>query len=259
MTTAPQLFAGTAPAGPHRCFFCAGKCGEDVAAKDFVKSSFTSLDTVTLSRWVCLGCVASQQEDAEIVLADGERRAGQKVRGYSWVIESHRRTAATKAHREWLIGQCLDPPGPPFVISIADSGQKHLLYRAVVNHDRDQFTVTLEGERILYRPHELFDRLILARRICAATGKPALADPLSPQSQMRITDHYKTDVWLAAWLAVESQPLSRLATWLCPKKEDCEREFPSATRAATVSEPRDTAAAPERRHRGPATTLSLFD
>lgn len=219
----------------HRCFFCGGLCGEEMPTASFVKKSFTGLDTVTLSPWVCLGCVASQDERANITLADGEVRESQKVRGYSWVIDGAGPIAATKAHREWLIGKCLSPPEPPFVICISDSGQKHLLYRAVVCHSREVVTVTLEGQVITYRPHKLQDRLDLCKRICAATGKPAMVETLTSQSQMRVVEHYDSDEWLTEWLAVAESPLTKLATWLTPKREDCENEHPAAT--AHVTEP----------------------
>lgn len=226
MVTAPMLFLGVNPLGSRICFFCAGRCDETITADSFVKSSFTGLDTVTLSKWVCAGCVASQGEKDQVILPDGEIRDGQKIRGYSWVIDSTGRTGCTKAHREWIASQCLDPPKVPFVICLTDSGQKHLLYRAVVCWSRDEVTVTLEGERITYRPSDLAGRIQLSKQIAAATGKPALKEMLSPQSQMRIVEHYDSDGPLASWLTVQSEPLSRLASWLCPPKEECCIEYP---------------------------------
>jgi len=235
--TAPLLFAVIDPISSHHCFFCGGTCGEDVAAKDFVKSSFTGLDTVTLSSWVCLGCVASQGEKDQVILPDGEIREGQKIRGYSWVITAKGRTSCTKAHRDWIMHQCLSPPETPFVICLTDSGQKHLLYRAVVCWSRDVITATLEGERIDYTPDALVERLALCKQIAAATGKPALKEALSPQSQMRIVEHHDSEKPLALWLEVQTEPLSRLAAWLCPAKEECLNEYPDRT-PAPVAKPK---------------------
>lgn len=231
--TAPMLFAGITPAGDHHCFFCGGTCDESTPAKDFVKSSFTGLDTVTLSPWVCAGCVASQGEKDPVTLPDGETREGQKIRGYSWVVTSEGRTACTKAHREWIAEQCLNPPAVPFVICLTDSGQKHLMYRAAVCWSRDQVTVSLEGELINYTPAALADRISLCKQIAAATGKPALKETLTPQSQMRIVEHHCDETPLAMWLEVQNEPLSRLAAWLCPAKEECVNEYPDRTAAPT--------------------------
>ena len=92
--TAPQLFAGVGPAGVETCFYCGGSCEPIHPASEIVKKSFTGLDTVTLSQWVCTGCVESMDEKAAIVMLDGVKRSGQKTRGYSWVITKDGRTAA---------------------------------------------------------------------------------------------------------------------------------------------------------------------
>jgi CRISPR type IV-associated protein Csf1 len=227
--TATQLFAGRQEFGPAVCFYCCGECEEKNPASEIVKSSFTGLDTVTLSQWVCDGCLAAMQEKATIGLIDGDARAGQKVRGYSWVITQDARYAATKAHRERLLAVCDEPPEPPFVICLTDSGQKHLLYRAVVNASRDVVTVSLELELVTYRPSELVERLELCKRVCAATGKPAMQSSMSPQSLMRIVEHYESEEILAAWLGCCNESLTRLATWLCPAKAECEVEYPRVT------------------------------
>lgn len=249
--TAPQLFglAFNHPetVGRNICFFCGGRCGTDTPSSSFVKKSFTSLDTVTLSPWVCNGCVASQNEDAEIQLVDGESRTGQRVRTYSWVISpnpsypnsSHLQftaKAATKSHRESLLESCLSPPTTPFVICLADSGQKHLLYRAVVCHDRDNPVVTLEGELIRYSPWQLRERIRLCAAVAAVVGKPVLSEgePISTSLGIKIIEEYRDKfpnggayfgrMVVHSFNEKVSEGLTRLAAWLCPPKEAC-REF----------------------------------
>lgn len=226
--TATQLFAKYSPMGNETCFYCGGGCDKTHAAKDVVKSSFTGLDTVTLSKWVCVGCVDAMQEKINITQIDGDSRDGQKVRGYSWIITAIDRKACTKSHRVQLLDACINPPATPFVVCISDSGQKHLLYRAVVNHSRETITVTLEGEAITYQPQELIDRLELCKQIAAATGKPAMKEPMSTQTQMRIIEHYKSESVLSSWINCHFEPLTRLATWLCPAKSECSIEFPES-------------------------------
>lgn len=229
MQTATQLFAKLTPAGTHRCFFCGGWADDVNPADETVKKSFTGLDTVTLSKWVCDGCIEAMGERSDIVLLSGECRSGQKVRGYSWIVTGESRRAATKSHRTELLNACASPPSVPFVICLTDSGKKHLLYRAVVNYSRDTVTVTLEGERITYKPSRLLARFELCRQVCAATGKPALKEPLCTRSQMRVYEHFESDIVLAAWLDCFSEPLTRLATWLCPPKEICSNVYPGIT------------------------------
>ena len=225
--TAPQLFAGIQPAGSRRCFYCGGQCGDEYTAREYVASSFTARDTVAGGEFVCAGCVAALNELADITLLDGTCRTTQRVRCYSWIITDGSSLAATKSHRSQLSSLCLNPPEPPYVICLSDSGQKHLLYRGVVAWSKDPATITLEGERITYKPADLAARLLLCRRVCAATGKPALLEAMRPVLLMRLVEHHLDESLPGEWLAVCKDPVTRLAAWLCPPKEECEREFPS--------------------------------
>lgn len=227
--TAPQLFARYEPQGDETCFYCGGQCDQTHAAKDVVKSSFTGLDTVTLSSWVCVGCVDAMQEGIDLQLIDGTRKSNQKTRGYSWIITATDRKACTKAHRVELLDACINPPSTPFVVCISDSGQKHLLYRSVVNASREMVTVTLELEQISYRPSDLAERIKLTKQVCAATGKPAMQETMSPQTLMRIVDYYESEEILEAWLGCYQESLTRLAIWLTPAKSECEIEYPKVT------------------------------
>lgn len=225
LQTAPQLFAGVPNEGTEICFFCGGRCHQDHLATDYVKSSFTQLASVNRTRYVCKGCVEAMTEGVSLTLVDGVVKHNQKPRGYSWVLTPNKKLACTKAHRAILLDLCLDPPITPFCICLSDSGQKHLLYSAVVNSTRDPITVTLEGVEITYRPSELRSRLRLAMQVCAVTGKPPMTDELGTMNQIALFDHYGNDQVLRAWNACWREPLSRLAVWLCPPKEDCIREF----------------------------------
>ena len=218
--TAPQLFNGQIEHGTHRCFFCGGSCSDDIPSSQFVKSSFTGLDTVTFSPFVCHGCVASQNEQADIQLACGERRAGQKVRGYSWVFNQESRIAATKAHRDFMYGMILEPPKPPFSIVISDSGQKHLIYRSAVNWDVNHFVVGLETEQIQVDASKVIERMVLVQCVCAVVGKPALTEKMSAHSGMMLFESLGQKL-VDEWFSVASDPLTRLMVFLCPKKDDC--------------------------------------
>lgn len=234
--TACQLFAGVPNEGPERCFYCGGRCCREHAAAKRVKPTFTGLGEALRTEWVCTGCIAAMCEDATITLACGEIRHGQKTRGYSWVVDANGRIAATKSHRQWLLETCCNPPSAPFVICISDSGQRHLLYQSKVNTSRDVVVVSLEGELILYEPAALSDRLMLCKKVCAATGKPAMKDQMDPQTMMRIVDHFESEDVLAAWQDCFFEPLTRLAVWLCPPKDECLNEYPAANAPRPVAD-----------------------
>lgn len=139
--TAPQLFAlargRLVRTGDHRCWYCGGAaCDDAPSAEEHVKSSFTARSTAMRGTRVCDGCLATMDERADITLLDGTHRSGQRVRCYSWLIwragNGWCARAATRSHRQHIASWLLDPPAPPWVCSLSDSGQKHLLYLARV-------------------------------------------------------------------------------------------------------------------------------
>lgn len=234
-TSATELFAfarGEAiEHGSHRCFYCGGSCSGRTSAKSHVKKTFTAIASVAGGDAVCGGCIAAMQEKATIRMASGEVRENQKVRCYSWVVTSTDAVAATKAHREYLLGQCLAPPPPPYVICISDSGQKHLLYLSVVVMEKSRTTVTLEGERISFRPHGLQERLSMCKCIAAAVGRPALRDSLTINQRIAVVEYHGDTALLDKWDMVRDEPLSRLAVWFTPAKKDCANEYPRGATA----------------------------
>lgn len=227
MVTATQLFANynPPPDAAEICFYCAGRCDKTHKSADVVKSSFTALDTVTRSDYVCGGCIEAFNEKATVTLLDGEIRTEQKTRLYSWIVYGGKRYGATKSHRAQILELCLSPPPSPYVICLSDSGQRQLLYRASVCSGRVYAVVSLEGERIAYRPEQLAERVELMKQVCAATGKPALLEPITAQIGMRVVEYFGHAEILAAWSELQSDPLTKVAAWLCPPKEECQNEY----------------------------------
>jgi len=148
------------------------------------------------------------------------------MRSYSWVITQLSARAATKAHIEQLRAIALSPPAPPFAIVLSDSGQTHQLYRGVVNYVRDPVVVSLEAERIEYRLGALRSLIDLASRIAAVCGKPALAPPVGIRQAILIMEHYpdgEGESILENWQRQAGTGVGRLAAWLCPGKDHCDR------------------------------------
>lgn len=230
MQTVPQLFVGLMPAGRFRCYYCGGSCTDSHPSAEHVKKSFTSRDTIAGGDYVCDGCLACMSDDTTITLPDLVVRRSQRVRCYSWILTPHTRVAATKSHRGWLLDRCLTPPPPPFAIVLSDSGQKHLLYRGVICWSHEVVTLTLETERITYRPQELADRIALCKQVCTAIGKPGMASTPGASELMRVCEIAGESV-AAEWEKVQGEPLSRLAVWLCPPKEECCNESSPAPAA----------------------------
>jgi len=223
--TATSLFAhayGVQPRpGSARCFYCGAPCPPEHPAKEHIKPTFTERAVAAGGSHVCDGCMLAFSDHLDVVLPDGSKRSRQRVRNYSWVVTRRQAVAATKAHRQWLRRQCLRPPRVPYVISLSDSGQKHLLYRTAVAWERTPIVVWLDGECISYAAEELRDRLRLASRAIQAIGKRAATSP-AIQDYIRLE---KAHPGLAdSWNRLKNEPLTRLAMWLSPGKElTCQR------------------------------------
>lgn len=228
--TAPQLFAAAlrehCPSGPNRCFYCGGACAEDYRAREYVKDTFTNYSGVACvgSPWVCGGCVAA--------MVNGRPLAGydklQKTWTFSWVVTEKSADHYTKANIDVLAKICLSPPEPSYAIVLADSGQKHQLYLAPVNHDRRQVSLILETQRIDYAVNDLFERMKLCSRIVAATSKPALRETPDIRLAIQLSNYWSDwEALLATWTRVCGEPLSRLAAFLCPNKERSAIEYPT--------------------------------
>lgn len=231
--TACELLAianGIKCEGEHKCVFCGAKAYREHALSE----TFTSHDTLVRpsSKHICEGCVIALQEAGTGTRPDGQEYTVNKSfrRMHTHIITEKQVVIATKEHIEFIRNTCLNPPEPPFVISIAISGQKHILYRGAVNRIREHVQVTLEGEKIEYHINNLKTRLELTSRLVAATGKPALASGMSVSMWFAVCDRYGRDnggIYCKEWEKVQYEPLSRLAAFLTPKKEVCQIAYPN--------------------------------
>jgi hypothetical protein len=228
MLTATQLFSLahrlTDPIGCERCALCGGPCDGAILIDSVLSDSFTDWHHVA-GDYLCDACHRTLR---------AENREDQP-RLYSWVLTESVAHRYTKANLRELTEWCLNPPAPPYVILIATSGQKHLLFKARVTHDPSIVGVDLEGDRIEFPPENLASRLDLCGRIVAATGKPALSE-FNPVTLAIGLENYWRE-WeqiYNTWEQVKDEPLSRLATFLTLKKEDSQHGYPSNKVAATA-------------------------
>lgn len=236
--TASELFSGISLPGLYRCYYCGASCDDQYRSSTYVKDTFTNRDIVKYpqSLTVCQGCVDSLGlGDDAMNMIDGSIRVRENSRGmqprlYSWILTPRRRLAATKAHIALLRDAILEPPEPPFVIILADSGQKQLIFRAPIALDRLVFPVMLEDSVIEVIPDLLTERIAQAVPIVAALGKPALLGDLSFSSWTRVQEYFGSIDLLEKWIDMRSQPLSRLAAWLSPSKEEAQIEYPAIER-----------------------------
>ena len=142
----------------------------------------------------------------------------QKTQNYSWLIESDKQTPFSKANKSQIAEVLLSPPDPPWAFAIADSGQKHLVYRAPVNYE-SPYVVQLELEQVVYTTSQLRTRLSLAKRVVSVVGHKGAANPSVTLAIVAGTDTTER------WFEVFNEPLTRLALYVCPSKDVCENEI----------------------------------
>ncbi len=265
----PHLLAmafGEDCVGEERCALCGAPADGSRTVKEWIKSSFTDRNLMArpASRFVCAGCALSLRENCEVPLTDGTTvlRTTSAMRGSSWLISETKAMSANLGSLAALRDACLDPRSfagceSAWAIVLADSGQKHLIYRGVLNGPLGAgpdpaCCATLEGERIAYRPSELRDRIDLCSRLIAATGKPALAEAPSFRFAQSVMDHWGEDEGqrrLDMWVRVRRDPLSRLAAWLSPNREACRLLHPFIPPLSPPSSPSSESEPKPRRDR----------
>jgi CRISPR type IV-associated protein Csf1 len=213
----------------ENCFYCNNNCGQSNKVKNYLKPTFTNLDIIGTpnSEYICDECVwAFSTGNQEIILLDGEIRQGQSPRLYSWII-TDKKIAATKTHIKQLREIILNPPLPPFKIILSDSGQKHLLFRAIWALSQDNFPIQFEEEQIIINILNLKERLTIADKLSAAIGKVALNNCEKMSYAITINNYYDDLTDYENWLNIKNEPLSRLAVWLAKNKEDARNEYPT--------------------------------
>lgn len=196
--------------GEYACFYCGNPA--DIALK--LSSSYVEWWTVAQpeSGHICRGCEWMLLEKREI---PGKQKL-QKTRNYSWLIQTGKQTPMTKANKAELAALLLSPPEPPWALALAESGQKHLLFRTPVNADSEPpYAVQLETDTIVYTPDALRERMQLSRQIVAAVGHKGSAEI---SAGMAIAAGYELT---EQWEQVIGEPLTKLAMFLTPGQKEC--------------------------------------
>lgn len=165
-----------APPGTHGslCWLCGSTVTSDAWSRSIFPDTFTNVNLARapLSPVVCPACVYLSTGDGWKHHAARFPDLGVKtVHPLSWRSYSHLFVHGEHRvpNRADLRDILLAPPEPPFLLCIALSGQKHLLFRSAVAHDRDQFPVQFE-EASLWIDRESFTRCLLDTESSLSAG-----------------------------------------------------------------------------------------
>ena len=157
----PDYLPTKPPKTIHRqCFLCGGSTNEQAwAFKEAIGGAFTDLAIAKCieSQTVCCACAALTSKDAWVLACEQFKhnpyfpvKDDKKPFLSNWMFASH-----CFSDNTWLIldrtqarNVLLNPPEPPFVITLAVVGKKHVIFRAHVNYAREQFSVQADDQRI---------------------------------------------------------------------------------------------------------------
>lgn len=228
----PEVKRGERYGTCAECWLCGGPTeGKGWPWRTAISPTFTN-HTLAAAPWsdtVCQPCAYMSSGDAwREYVATRPDQGWKSVHPLSWRTYSHVFAASglhySPKRDEWK-GVLLDPPAPPFLMLVAESGQKHIVFRGQVAYDPAIYPLQLEETRVfvqrdqLARCIEQFEELLHMgfTRDEVATGR---------YSQGRVGKAALNDWWaaeerMAMWR--HSQPeYVRLAHMVAhgPKRED---------------------------------------
>jgi hypothetical protein len=137
-----------------QCKFC-GQASEGLAFEKWVKLTFTDFDKLQVGEIVCNDCLFFFDEASAELAERMNKEKPQRMRNYSHFIVNGEWTPLSKGNkaqmRELLLGDVF-----PELAAIADSGQKHIVFRATRNTTGSKAGwVQFEEQKLYLKPDEL--------------------------------------------------------------------------------------------------------
>lgn len=143
------------------CWLCGGdteQLGHHV--KDVITSSFTDTNVAKCldSQTVCYSCAALMKKEAWQAACEKHGHSpyfhvkdDKKPALSSWMFSSHvfSKDGWLRPSRQEFAEILINPPSPPFVITIAEVGKKHVIFKAQTNYSKDKFFVQFDEDQIL--------------------------------------------------------------------------------------------------------------
>jgi hypothetical protein len=205
-----------------QCKFC-GFISDGISFEKWVKPTFTDFDKLQAGEIVCNACLFFFDEaSAELAERMGKEKP-QRMRNYSHFIVNGEWTPLSKGNkaqmRELLLGDVF-----PELAAIADSGQKHIVFRATRNPAGSKAGwVQLEEQKLYLVPDELCGLLVPIEGLYTEFSKGEIES--GDYAGYRILKF-----GLERWLELESQiksqrgkPIFSLALFLAQRSDDGER------------------------------------
>lgn len=163
----PEFISDSPETSDKQCWLCGGEIEiSGWKVKEAIGNSFTdhNIAAAPHSASVCGSCAALTSKAAWVFACEKHdhdpyfpTKDNKKPFLANWMFSSH-----VFSNEGWLRPSRVDvrdillnPPEPPFVITIAETGKKHVIFRAKVNYDKSEFVVNLDENQITVN-HKMF-------------------------------------------------------------------------------------------------------
>lgn len=203
---------------PGKCRFC-GRDAHGARFDQWVKDTFTDWDKLKPGDIVCDDCMFFLDEHSDALASKVGKDKPQRMRNYSHIFKRGEWFPLSKANKAMMLDLLLSPPFPELAI-IAESGQKHIAYRARRNSPNSNAGwVQFEELPIWVEPATLRELTSVMRRMLGAFSKSSLASGDYPA---RLIKRYGIEAWRSdetALAAFRGKPIFTLALFLSTTEE----------------------------------------
>ena len=153
------------------CRFCGGESTAATLFDAWVKPTFTDHDKLLDGDGICRDCLFWFNERSEKLAALVGKDKPQRMRNYSHFIQSEQWIPLSKGNKQRMQEILLTFPFPALA-AIADSGQKHIVFRARRNPPESTCGwIQFEEQSLFIYPQELKDLLKLIEELYAHFSK----------------------------------------------------------------------------------------
>jgi hypothetical protein len=200
------------------CRFCGGN-GTGLAFDNWVRDTFTDLDKLLPGTVVCGACLVWFDEQSEELARRVGKDKPQRMRNYSHFVVGGHWEPLSKGNKARMAELLCRTPFPELA-AIADSGQKHIVFRAVRNPQGGQSGwVQFEEQRLWVDPVALRSLITSIERLYVVFSKSEISGAdYSPNRILKfgVTEWRCEEQKLKAW---RGQPIFQLAIFLAQRKD----------------------------------------
>jgi hypothetical protein len=202
-----------------QCRFCGADRG-GVLFSEWVKPTFTDWDKLLPGNIVCEQCLFWFNEASEELANLTGKNKPQRMRNYSHFVTGEIWTPLSKGDKTSMRNLLLTPPFPDLAV-IAESGQKHIAFRAVRNApDSLSGWVQFEEQQIWVDPASLLAQLEIIEALYTVFSKTEIETGRYIPNRIL---NYGVDLWRDREQIVKSwrgTPLFSLSIFLAQRSDD---------------------------------------